>query len=807
MTSRRQLRWRVPVIVACAALTVLGTGISASAAPSANAGGADTLVGQSAGPHGYLADIRRTEYGIPHILAGNFGSLGYGYGYAFAQDNFCMLAQRVLALRGERSEFFGPDADSGDPLDPATNLASDAYFTELRQSGVVQKLVAQPAPLGPTTQTRQLVDGYAAGFNKYLADTGVKNLPDPTCRGAAWVGPITALDLWTDIYDIQQFGGIAQIKQLVATATPPAANAAKSSAAPKLPSISKDAFGSNGWGIGKDATVGKDGMVLGNPHFPWGGADRFYQVQLTIPGVLDVSGASLYGTPVVEIGHTQSVAWTHTVSTAQRFTLYQLALVPGNPTSYLVDGKPEAMTTRTVTVQVRGADGKVTPQPQTLYYSRFGPVLNLQWSASSAFAIDDVNAQNMRGMSEWLAMDESQSVAQLRQAQNTYQGIPFTYTMASDSSGQAYFADASVVPDVTDAEAARCVDTPQGKAEFPDTFILDGSTSNCGWGNDPTAVQPGIFGPGSVPKLASKSYVANSNNTPWLVNADTPITSYPAIFGDAPGTQPAPRPQLSLNMINERIAGTDGFGPPGFTLSSLQQTMFGDRMQTAENGNRDDVVAMCTKDPVLTASDGTKVDVSAACQALAGWDLKTTVDSRGAVLWEEFFNQLNGSGVQHDAWWTVPYDAKNPLTTPRGINTADTDVPRVFANAVEFMNSKHVAPDVSVGAVQQYQSIPIPGCPDVFGCFNAIQPSGELTSSTGKFGPVDFGSSFIMAVELTRSGPKAKTMLTYSESANPASPHFTDQTQLFSRGQWVTDRFSEADIASSPDLHGSIVRG
>ena len=104
-----------------------------------------------------------------------------------------------------------------------------------------------------------------------------------------------------------------------------------------------------------------------------------------------------------------------------------------------------------------------------------------------AFAIDDVNAQNMRGMNEWLAMDESQSVAQLRRAQNTYQGIPFTYTIASDSIGQAYFADASVVPEVTDAEAARCVDTPQGKAEFPDTFILDGSTSSCGWGNDPTA--------------------------------------------------------------------------------------------------------------------------------------------------------------------------------------------------------------------------------------------------------------------------------------------------------------------------------
>jgi hypothetical protein len=38
------------------------------------------------------------------------------------------------------------------------------------------------------------------------------------------------------------------------------------------------------------------------------------------------------------------VAWSHTVSTGKRFTLHELTLVPGDPTSYLIDGKPEKMT-------------------------------------------------------------------------------------------------------------------------------------------------------------------------------------------------------------------------------------------------------------------------------------------------------------------------------------------------------------------------------------------------------------------------------------------------------------------------------
>ncbi|MET8992442.1 penicillin acylase family protein [Nonomuraea wenchangensis] len=70
----------------------------------------------------YAADIRRTEYGIPHISAKDHGGLGYGYGYAFAQDNLCVMASWVLTLRGERSRHFGAEATSWSrsPTWPAT---------------------------------------------------------------------------------------------------------------------------------------------------------------------------------------------------------------------------------------------------------------------------------------------------------------------------------------------------------------------------------------------------------------------------------------------------------------------------------------------------------------------------------------------------------------------------------------------------------------------------------------------------------------------------------------------------------------
>ena len=82
-------------------------------------------------------------------------------------------------------------------------------------------------------------------------------------------------------------------------------------------------FGSNATAIGGDDTTTGRGELLGNPHFPWRGRYRFTQQQLTIPGQYDVAGASLIGSPVVNIGWNKDVAWSHTVSTAYRFTPYE----------------------------------------------------------------------------------------------------------------------------------------------------------------------------------------------------------------------------------------------------------------------------------------------------------------------------------------------------------------------------------------------------------------------------------------------------------------------------------------------------
>jgi acyl-homoserine-lactone acylase len=113
-------------------------------------------------------------------------------------------------------------------------------------------------------------------------------------------------------------------------------------------------------------------MVIGNPHFPWNGPNRIWQLHVTGPEGYDVMGVGIAGTPIPTLGFNQDVAWTHTVTAARHFTLHALTLEPADPTPYMLDGQSVAMTPVTVSVPMPEGRSAVT---RTLYTARFGPLV------------------------------------------------------------------------------------------------------------------------------------------------------------------------------------------------------------------------------------------------------------------------------------------------------------------------------------------------------------------------------------------------------------------------------------------------
>src|SRR5690242_7002288 len=332
---------------------------------------------------GLQATIRRTSHGIPHILASDFAGLGYGYGYAFAQDNICVLADSYVTVDGQRSRYFGPDGSYtvGGNGSVNNNLNSDFFYQRVIDRGTVEHLLSLPAPQGPRPEIKEGVRGFVAGYNRYLRDTGVNNLSDPNCRGKPWVHEITEIEAYRRFYQLGLIASQGVAIDGIGSAQPPTGPVASPTAAEQSQMIDNlqqklplGGVGSNALALGKDATDNGRGMMLGNPHFPWDGSERFYEAQLTIPGVVNVEGASLFGVPIVLIGHTDNLAWSHTVSTGYRFTPFEEKLVPGSPTSYLQDGQQKQMRADNVTVMVKNPDGSLSPQSRTLYSTDHGSI-------------------------------------------------------------------------------------------------------------------------------------------------------------------------------------------------------------------------------------------------------------------------------------------------------------------------------------------------------------------------------------------------------------------------------------------------
>ena len=511
--------------------------------------------------------IRTTEYGIPRITADSWRGLGYGYGYALAKENICSMADIYTSVRGERSKYFGPAGTyvmTGNGIE-FTNLQADFNHKRVIAEGIVPKILKMAPPNGPRPQIKEAVDGYVKGYNAWLAANKNK-IQDSTCAGKPWVKPITTMDAYLRFYDLGTMAGEGAAVDGIADAAPPVVTRSSAGASDPTPVPSeadleklndKPDIGSNAVGLGSEATSTGKGMLFGNPHFPWSGSERFFEAQLTIPGKINVSGASLLGAPVINIGHTRNLAWSHTVSTARRFAFVRETLVPGDPTKYMVDGQPKSMKATPVTVDT--GSGMET---RTFYSTKHGPIaISVQkqpffpWGAEYAYSLFDPNAKGLRFINHFFDANRAESVADLVKVLKTDQGVPWVNTIAADSKGNALYADISVTPNLTDARVAECNTPGLGDATWiaAKVAVLDGSTSSCDMQKGPGAIGEGAMGPGQMPLQIRKDFTSNMNDSYWLTNPAAPIEGFSPIIG-AERTARSLRTRAGLTFLAEATA-------------------------------------------------------------------------------------------------------------------------------------------------------------------------------------------------------------------------------------------------------------
>jgi acyl-homoserine-lactone acylase len=751
----------------------------------------------------FRAEVARTSYGVAHIRADDFRGLGYGLAYSYAQDNVCMFADTLLTARGERSQFFGPDAPATATVNGEYGATSDYMNLKNEDSDFffkgyldIEQLKAGYA--AGSQEARDMLAGYAAGYNRYLRDYAGKY--PAACNNAKWVRAISLDDMYLVLAEkALHASGQVFSKEIVAGARDAAVGSFAtvrlrtkkpdtSFLQARLAKLTREQLGSNGLALGKELTANGRGMLLGNPHYPWTGTDRFYQAHLTVSGRYDAMGVILGGIPMVVIGFNKDVAWTHTVTQAVHFTTFRLTLDPRDTSgmTYFSDGAPVKMTGKTVTVDSLQPDGSMRKRSKTFYFSKQGVVLvkpeaGLAWTASEVHVLADPNRNNTRLIDQWIGIGSATSVKQLKASLDKVIGLPWVNTVAADREGNTLYADASVVPRVTaDKFASDCFLVPA-------LLMFDGSRSSCAWGSDPDA-PAGIFSPVNGPSMMRTDYVGNSNDSYWLTNARSLLTGsapygYSPLYGRV-GVEQMLRTRIGFKQLEEAIAQNKRF-----QLADLEALAFANRVYAAE------LVLPELLPACMAANDSVLIS---ACNVLAGWDKRANLDSRGAVLFREFWNAASALPNK----WAIPLDPNDPVNTPRGVNpAASAAMLAALHSAALKLKALNIPLDGRLGDYQDETRngvrVPLHGAiGDIDGSYNSIHMSTHLDARG--YHDIFWGTSYVQTVTFDDAGPVAHGLLLYGQSVDPTSPYYADQIGLYSQKQWPVLPFTLAKILADP---------
>ena len=775
-------------------------------------------------------ELRRTTDGIAHVRARGWRELGLGVGYAQAEDALCTLAEAFVTFQGRRSAFFGPqavparDSTFGRPR----NLELDVFFKAVADAQAVQRHRAQQPP-----ELNQLIEGFAEGYNRYLAQRrGQRGGPDaPACLRQPWVTEIAADDIHRRMLAATLAGGYAHFIPEIVHAAPAGRGQAASDSLDSLSArlahrIGQHAgIGSNAIAFGQRATGGPGGVLLGNPHWYWGGPDRFYQMHLSIPGRLNVAGVAFLGIPVVMIGFNDQVAWTHTVSEARRFGLFELALDAADPTRYVVDGVSEPMQRREIQVEVRRDDGRTETVTRVLHHTRFGFVVDFSgrdpafgWGRRTAIALRDANADNFRVFRNFLRWNQAKSLDEFIAIQRQEGAVPWVNTVAiGQGDGRAWFADVGVVPKVPDALRTRCSTAlAQGFARADAiTPFLDGSRSACDWPRDPRAVQAGAMPVDAMPSLLREDYVANMNDSYWLTQPAQPLEGYPVVLGGEREPQSL-RTGLGHAMARELSSA----GP----LSSkalgdrLMRAALQPRVRSAELHKEALIGPACRQAPAgqLSAAQmpegkmpagqvpATPAELAQACAVLRRWRNTGDAADRGALLWEAFWARVKQIPPQE--LFERPFSPDAALDTPALAKGQDPRVAQALADTVADFRRAGRALDRPLGDQRYVRSagerMALHG-----GCHDAGYFSVACEAGDGPLGPDSHANSYLQVVRFGADGVEAHTLLAHGqrETAVDNGPGAAP-VRRYARKAWLRFPFTERDIARDPGHRLTVLR-
>jgi acyl-homoserine-lactone acylase len=650
-------------------------------------------------------EILWDTYGVPHIYAKDGKDLFYAFGWAQMQSHGNLLLRLYGEARGRAAEYWGQD-----------HLEFDRW---LRTVGVPDRAQAWYEAQSPTF--RGYLDAFAAGINAYA-----QAHPDLIDDEMEVVLPITSLDLLAHLQRVLYFTFIVNSEKIAELqAEQPLTHHTQAS----------EVMGSNAWAIAPSHSANDHAMLLASPHLPWSDFFLWYEAQLTTPEI-DAYGATLVGTPVLEIAFNDFLGWTHTINTFDGWDIYELTTTDGG---YQFDETTLAFETETKTLKVKQEDGTLREEPLNIRRSVHGPVI--EDAEGRMMALRVVGLDQPGALEQWWEMARAHNLAEFEFVLQRLQ-IPMFTILYADRDGHIMHLFNGRVPVRT-------------QGSFDDWLMpISGDTSATLWTEThPYSDLPRVLDP-------SSGWLQNANEAPWTTTFPPVLDpdDYPAYM--APRGPMWFRPQQSARLLEQ---------DPQISFSEFVQYKHSTRMELADR-LLDDLIPAARQSGNSLAQE--------AAEVLDAWDRQAEPESRGAVLFATWAEAV-AEAIDTETLFAVPWSEKAPRSTPDGLANPAEAV-QVLEAAASQVESAYGTLDASWGEVFRLRygemDLPANGGPSHLGIFRHLWFVPDQEQSFKAIG----GDSFVAAIEF--SNPvRARVLTSYGNASQPHSPHRGDQLELFAR--------------------------
>jgi acyl-homoserine-lactone acylase len=593
---------------------------------------------------------------------------------------------------------------------------------------------------------RRMLSAYAAGVNRYVA-LHRGELP-------AWMPELTAEDVLANARAgaASSLAGLArQLRAKYEGGGPGAAQPSDEWA---------DAPGSNALALSGSRTTTGQPILLGNPHLSW--SSLYWEAHVRVPGKIDFYGSTLAGIPVLRAGFNDRLGFVTTNNAPDLDDVFALQM-SDIVDRYIFNGRTMPLARREARVEVLGADGSMRTETRTFWYSHIGPIVYR--GAGRAFAVRSTRLDAFRYFEGFYVLSQARNLDEWMSAmrRNYVPTSNFTY---ADADGNILYFWNGKVPVRRDGVDYR-LDVPA-------------ASSGDLWSR--------LHQVDEFPRLLNPrgGYIQNANNPPQFVSLRDPIdmSRYPASFERG---SLALRPQLALDLLERRDR---------FSVDDVVELKYDTRMLLAERVKRAVVDA-------VRATPDAPAEARAGADVLEAWDDRVSASSRGAVLFQRFWD-LYSAAVRPP--FATPWSEDKPAATPAGIANPAAAVEHLAA-AVRAVRELHGTEDVAWGDVHRFRAgaldLPGDGAPGAYGTYRVMrfdERPGERVRVAGHVAPgrppAGFGDAWVLLVDFS-GDVTAWSVLAYGQTTNPASPHSGDQLRTFAEHKLRRAWFREADIKAN----------